>query len=389
MESSDSSDELRAAVGGQGAMEFRGRLKALSCADILEFLRGLNRTGLLSLSHDGTAVGLYLRDGRIVHATSSRDSDRLTELLVRWGLITSEQHEQVMSRAAGGERIATALVDGTVLSPRELMDARRRRVLLIAVSLFEWEEGDFAFAEGEAPADDVVDAGLPIDTVLLEGIRSVRNLGLFRKRMPFDDWIFEAIPDAESRSGVALDPHEAHVLRLVDGSRSVGEIGALSEFGKPEALRTLFLLFTFGCLRIKGPVAPEAGPPDRADGLDGILARYNDMFGQVYQYLMREVGPISDHLLERALRDMEAAHPGLFHRASLGGDGTVDAALLRRNVEALAGQPQRAALIAGLNELLYAELLVLRKTLGPQHEGRILRTFRDARLPEPRAGGSA
>lgn len=389
MESSESPGDLRASVGGQGAMELRGRLKALSCADILDFLRVLNRRGLLSLSCEGVAIGLYLRDGRIVHATSSRDSDRLSDLLVRWGLITSERHDLVMRRAAAGERIAEALVDGGALSPRDLMDARRRRALQVAVSLFEWEEGDFAFSEGESPVDEGVDVGLPIDTVLLEGIRSVRNLALFRQRMPFDDWIFEAIPDAESRPGIALDPHEAHVLLLVDGSRSLGEIGRMSEFGKPEALRTLFLLFILGCLKIKGPVQREATAADRSDGLDGILARYNDMFGLVYQYLMREVGPISDHLLGRVLHDLEGSHPGLFHRAFLGGDGTVDPGLLRRNLEALTGTPQRAALIAGLNELLYAELLVLRRTLGPQHEGRILRVFKDARLPEPQAGGHA
>lgn len=370
-------------------MEFRGRLKALSCADVLDFLRVLNRRGLLSLACEGAALGLYLRDGRIVHATSSRDSDRLSDLLVRWGLITSEQHDLVMRRAAEGERIAKALVDSGAISPRDLMQARQRRVAQIAVSVFEWEEGEFAFSEEETPGDETVEVGLPIDRVLLEGIRSVRNLALFRQRMPFDDWIFEAIPGAEARPGIALDPHEIHVLRLVDGSRSLGEIGALSEFGKPEALRTLFLLFILGCLKMKAPIQAESPGPAPSDGLDGILARYNDMFGLVYQYLMREVGPISDHLLGRVLRDLEDSHPGLFHRASLGGDGTVDAGLLRRNLQALAGRPPRAALIAGLNELLYAELLVLRKTLGPHHEGRILRVFRDARLPEPQAGGQA
>jgi hypothetical protein len=370
-------------------MEFRGRLKALSCADILDFLRVLNRRGLLSLSCEGAAVGLYLRDGRIVQANSSRDSDRLPELLIRWGLITSEQHDQVMRRAAAGERVATALVDGGALSPRDLMEARRRRVAQIAVSLFEWEEGEFAFAEGEAPADEGVELGLSIDSVLLEGIRSVRNTALFRRRMPFDDWIFEPIPGAEARPGVGLDPHEIHVLRLVDGTRSLGEIGGLSEFGKPEALRTLFLLFILGCLRVKGPIQAESVSPAPSDGLDGLLARYNDMFGLVYQCLMKEVGPISDHLLGRVLRDLEGSHPGLFHRASLGGDGTLDEGLMRRNLQALAGQPQRAALIAGLNELLYGELLVLRKTLGAQHEGRILRAFKEPRFAEPPAGGHA
>ncbi|MBI1950742.1 MAG: DUF4388 domain-containing protein [Acidobacteria bacterium] len=372
----------------KGEMEFRGRLKALSCADILDFLRVLNRRGLLSFSGEGASIGLYLRDGRIVHASSTRSTDRLSDLLVRWGLISSEQYDQVMRRAAGGERLGKALVDGGGPSPRDLVQARLRQVAQIAVSLFEWEDGEFVFSEGESPQDEGVEVGLPIDTVLVEGIRSVRNLALFRRRMPFDDWIFEAIPGAEGRRGVVLDPHEAYVLRLVDGRRSLGEIGATSEFGEPETLRALFLLHILGCLKMKGQAAAEAGAA-ASDGLDGLVRRYNDMFGLVYQYLMKEVGPISDHLLGRALRDLEGSHPALFHRASLGGDGTVDPGLLRQNLGALARRPPRDALIEGLNELLYAELLIVRRTLGPQHEGRILRVFKDARLHEPPAGGPA
>jgi len=68
--------------------EFRGRLKALSCADILEFLRVLNRRGLLSFASEGASIGLYLRRDKVVHATSSRAADRLSELFVRGGLIT-------------------------------------------------------------------------------------------------------------------------------------------------------------------------------------------------------------------------------------------------------------------------------------------------------------
>ena len=67
--------------------------------------------------------------------------------------------------------------------------------------LFEWEDGEFAFSEGETPPDEGVEVDLPIGTALVEGIRSVRNLALFRQRLPFDDWIFEAIPGVEGPPG--------------------------------------------------------------------------------------------------------------------------------------------------------------------------------------------
>src|SRR3989454_3873991 len=118
---------------------------------------------------------------------------------------------------------------------------------------------------------------------------------------------------------------------------------------------------------MKARPAPEVADAPSADGFAGIVQRYNGMFGMVYQYLMKEVGPISEHLLSRSLRELSAAQPTLFHRASLGGDGTVDADLLRENLSSLAGRRRRDTLIQGLNELLYAELLVLWKHLRPYH----------------------
>ncbi len=366
--------------------EIRGRLKALSCADILEFLRVLNRVGLLSFTTESVAIAMYLRAGRVVHASSTRPSDRLSELLVQWGLITREQCDEAMRRAAGGEKVGRALLGSSGLTPRALMEARQRQVRRIATSLFEWREGEFAFHEGEAPPDAETEVDLPITTVLLEGIRSVRNLVLFRERMRFDDWVFEAIPENGRQAEVGLEPHETYILKLVDGTRTLGQIGAMSEFGPEETLRTLFLLFVVGCLKMKSQ-ASEEDESGAADGVEGILRRYNGMFSLVYQYLMKEVGPISEHLLSRRLLEISAAHPALFHRASLGGDGTVDAVLLRDNLTSLAGSRRRDTLIQGLNELLYAELLVLRKTLGPAHEGRVLRAFRDVRRHEPESGG--
>jgi uncharacterized protein DUF4388 len=366
--------------------EFRGRLKALSCADILEFLRVLNRRGLLSFTSEDASIGLYLRGETIVHATSTRATDRLSELLVQWGVITREERDDAMRRAASGEKLGRAILGAGGLHPRGLMEARRRQIRQIATSLFEWEAGEFVFHEGEEPPDSEVEVDLPIAETILEGIRSVRNPALFRKRLPFDEWVFEAIPDNGHSRDIGLEPHEQYVLRMLDGARTIGEIGALSEFGPEETLRTIFLLFVVGRLKMRAQVSEDDSLDGGADGIEGILQRYNGMFGLVYQYLMKEVGPISEHLLARSLRDLSATHPALFRSATLGGDGTVNADLLRENLGSLAGRRRRDALIQGLNEFLYAELLVLRKTLGSDHEGRILRAFRDVRLNEPEAG---
>jgi hypothetical protein len=363
-------------------------LKALSIADVLEFLRGLNRQGLLSVTSEGAAIGLYLSAGRVVHATSTRDADRLTELLLRWGLIGPEQHEETMRRLAAGERLGKALVSGGGLTPRDLMGARLRQATQIGLSLFEWDSGDFVFTEGEEPHDEGIAVDLPIGDLVVQGIRSVRNLRLFRERLPSPDWVFEPIPVAERKSRVALETHEEYVLHLVDGRRTVGAIAGLSEFPDLETLRVLFLLFLVGHTKMKAqPVGDDVTEDAPGEAVPHIVRRYNGMFGHVYRYLMREVGPISDHLLARSLREMRTAHPVLFSRAALGGDGTLDDALLQENLRGLREGRQRDALVQGLNEFLYSELLVLRRTLGAEHERRVLRAFREVPTGGERALG--
>lgn len=363
---------------------FRGRLRALGIADVLGFLRGLNRKGLLSCASDGVVIGLHLRSGKVVQAGSTREADRLSEVLLRSGSISPAQLEETMRRAAGGERIGKALLASGALTPRGLLEARQRQAQQIGLSLFEWTSGRFAFLEGEDPPEETLPADLGILDLIVDGIRSVRTPGLFRERMPSKDWVFEALLPSDRKTSVALQPQEAYVLGLVDGARTIGEITAASEFPDLETLRMLFLLVSVGYLKMKALPGREFESEALEDEIGSILDRYNGMFGHVYQYFMREVGPISETLLAKALREMKGEHPVLFSRMVLGGDGTIDGEVLRENVRGLSGPKRRNELVQGLNELLYSELLILRRALGAEHESRVLRALR----PPPLTGGA-
>jgi hypothetical protein len=356
---------------------FRGTLKPLSLVDLLQFLGALNRPGLLSVSAEGTAVGLYLRGARVVQATSSRAADRLGAILLRAGRITPEQHDEALRLAAGGETIGRALAAAAGLSPRELMEARLRQVRDIALSLFEWTAGEFAFIEGEEVPDPALEVDLPIPDLIAEGIRTLRTPALFAARLPAGGRVFAPIAETDRRTTLRLEPHEDLVLRLVDGERDIAGIAALSEFSDLEARRILFLLSALGYLKTRPRAGDQDdGPP--SEEVEELVERYNAMFVRVHEHLMEEVGPISTDLLVKSLREIESVHPVLFGGATLGGDGSVDVAQIRDNVGRLEGRGRREILVQGLNELLYAELLVVRRTLGPEHEGRLLRVFRGA-----------
>ena len=58
-------------------------------------------------------------------------------------------------------------------------------------------------------------------------------------------------------------------------------------------------------------------------------------------------------------------------------DGSVDAVMVERNLNKLPDEDRRARLVDALNELLYAELLAVKRTLGAEHEGNIIKAFRE------------
>ena len=74
----------------------------------------------------------------------------------------------------------------------------------------------------------------------------MRDTRLFAQRLPSDSWVFEAMEIPERKTSAPLEPHEAYVLKLIDGSRSLSEVTRASDIGKAETLRVVFLLFSVG-----------------------------------------------------------------------------------------------------------------------------------------------
>jgi hypothetical protein len=155
--------------------------------------------------------------------------------------------------------------------------------------------------------------------------------------------------------------------------------------------RIVFLLLTLGRVKPRplGPAEDGGEPSER------IVRRFNRMFGRVFQSLTLELGPIAETLLAAVLRELEPQHAPLFAGARLGGDGTLDEGMLDRNLVGAGRRDRRRILVEGLSELLYRELLVLRQSLGSDHERRVLNLLKREGLlsrggrPHAAAGGHA
>jgi hypothetical protein len=353
----------------------RGQLKELPLPDILQHLRLSSSTGVLSVVSGGARKSLYLKDGRVVFASSNLPNDRLGEILIREGKITVDEYEASIRAITKGKRQGKVLVEMGALSPKDLWEGVQAQVREIVFSIFLWEEGQFHFEESSLPDNERITVDLDILSLILEGVRRIDANGAVQSRYAAGMLLPER--GEPVRQGL-LEPYESHVLGLVDGERSVLEISHDSEIGDNETLKVLYALLCSGLVKIKGKkirALDQDFVPE--DTLYAVIGSFNQMYGHIFRYMVREVGPIAENVLEKYLGNLREARKEVFGGLRLQKDGTLDSAVVERNLNKLPEEDRRPRLVDALNELLYAELLAVKRTLGPEHESAIIKAFRE------------
>lgn len=354
----------------------KGQLSQLPLPDILQHLKLSSATGILSLVSGGARKALYVKSGKVVFAASNLPNDRLGEILLREGKITVEEYDSSIRAISKGKRQGKVLVEMGALSPKDLWEGVQFQVRDIVSSIFQWDEGQFHFEESTLPEKERITVELDVAELVVVGIRRVNAAGPIQGHYPESDQLLERVPGEPLPR--CLEAYELHVLGLVDGERSVLEICRESEIGDNETLKVLYALLATGSLRVKGKkvyTLDQDFVPE--DTLVTVLNSFNQMYAYVFRYMVREVGPIAENVLEKYLNGLRDGRKDVFASVKLQKDGTLDPATLERNLNRVPEPERRGLLVDALNELLYAELLAVKRTLGAEHEANIIRAFRD------------
>ena len=353
----------------------RGQLAQLPLPEILQHLRTTRATGVLSLVSGGARKALYVKEGRVVFGSSNLPNDRLGEILIRNGKITVEEYEASIKAISKGKRQGKVLVEMGALSPKDLWEGVQFQVKEIVYSIFEWEDGQFHFEESSLPSKERITVDLDIQDLILAGIRRIDASGAIQSRYPESSTVVEA---GASQAPSSLESYEKHILGLVDGERSVLEICQDSEIGDNETLKVLYALLSTGILKVKGKkvrTLDQDFVPE--DTLYSVLTSFNQMYSYIFRYMVREVGPIAENVLEKYLGTLREARKDVFLGVRLQKDGSLDPSAVERNLNRAPEDLRRPLLVDSLNELLYAELLAVKRTLGAEHESTIIRAFRE------------
>ncbi|HJL03997.1 MAG TPA: DUF4388 domain-containing protein [Polyangiaceae bacterium LLY-WYZ-15_(1-7)] len=249
----------RLAAGGEVAL--RGRLEHVGLGEVLQLL-GQTHSGVLRVeSEDGRAVVICLREGRVDLALARGVPSEflLGRYLVAEDLIDPADLERLLRRPsgrpgeAGGERgrLGQRLIKLGYITREDLQQALARQTSELVYEALRWPRGRFAFFR-YATRDEAREAalGLPVTSILMEGLRRVDEWRLIEEQVASFDLVVQIdrralTPAHEER----MSPDERAVLDVIDGRRSVRELIAKTGLGSFEVCKVLYQLLAARLVR--------------------------------------------------------------------------------------------------------------------------------------------
>jgi len=246
-----------------------GSLKDLSIFDIFQLLCLSRKSGILTVQttkREGKGI-IYFKDGSIIHATTTSLEEEVGDSLVEEKRLTEAQlrrAQQIRKTSGDSDRLSDILVKMGLISRAELIRHLRSQAEKTVYKLLNWSEGYFKFEGGEPILEDK-EVGTLINTqnLILEGARRIREWPKIRQKIPSKEIVFalagrqEEIEDRDnSISDINLQPEEWLVLSLIDGKRSVEDIIKTMKWEEFKVEKILYGLLASGLI-IKAEEEPE------------------------------------------------------------------------------------------------------------------------------------
>jgi len=204
-------------------------------------------TGVLHILVDGVERRVFFKWGFVLFASSALPPDRLDQRLLKEGKVSATTLERAYDmQKSTGSRFGECLVEMGAVTDDELHAAVERQVRDVITFLFSISRGHFRFEPSEEPLDGDLMLDLPMQQILLDGIRSMSDpLALRIGVGPMTD-----VLRLEGRRATGDEPRlnasEAFLLSRIDGKSSVLDLLAISPLGEVETLRGLAALLSVG-----------------------------------------------------------------------------------------------------------------------------------------------
>ena len=233
-------------------MAITGQLAEFSLPELFQFLEQGTKTGRLTLQtvaqgDDKPARDFYiwLRQGRIVSASSYSDGNGLLRLLYRKGLLKGITKEQIQQFSSLVVPLGVYLKIREQLTPEQLKLTFYTQVMRQVCALFEYSQGQFEFESGvKMPMQEMTGHMMLPTEVTLGALRVLKNWDALEDKLPESNSTLESA--IEGKPHLRLNKLEWQIWEFTNGTVSLSSIAEQLRKSPDEIRRIAFRLILVG-----------------------------------------------------------------------------------------------------------------------------------------------
>jgi hypothetical protein len=214
-----------------------GDLARTSVPRLLVALHVAQATGALHLVRGGARKIVVVERGAAALAVSNVVAERLSSICVRRGVVAQEALD-ALRREHPDARTSELLAGAGLLPAERRAELVAGQIRAIVWSTFEWRDGTYAF-EPARPPEGTLPLAIGMGDLVLQGLLRTATLEHLREELPAGAHLAPSPDPAFELYALALDPAQAKLLAVADGTKSVADLVRLSDLPERDALAFL------------------------------------------------------------------------------------------------------------------------------------------------------
>lgn len=161
-------------------VDLRGNLAIFGPISVLQLINLEQTSGELTFESAGNTARIYFERGSVTYAEIADRRMKLGEYLLAEGLITREDLDRGLDAQGLRRRLGAVLVEMGAISASTLTGAIEEQIKEVVYEVVRWRGGRFRFTSGRKPKSQDVFIDIPLDHLILEGLKRLDEEGVPR-----------------------------------------------------------------------------------------------------------------------------------------------------------------------------------------------------------------
>lgn len=350
---------------------FRGDLAETCFPKLLALIWREGSSGRLFVRKGTEERAFAFEDGTWSVSPETFEGTGFLEGLAARGKIPPDHFARIEAEAGGDARsLMRGFIEDRRLPASWAWEFAEKFSRARLYEVFDWTEGTYDLGPAPVPTETPWVRGVGLPGLILDGVRRMANFTIIEAGLPGPDEKLRPLPP-RSEEPIALAPHELYVLSAADRTDRLGEIVRTCPLGERETKRVLFALLVLGLL---GTEKADRHAAEYSLGdMDRLFGAFNDRCSFIFRYVAKELGPVGPSVFEKTLEEVRGRLDPAFQSCRVKPDGRIELRTLLRKNLGVSSDDGKRSLLRSFDEILAAEVLAVKRTLGNGHESALVK----------------